>query len=256
MVHRDLKPANLMLVPAAQASPVASAPGGFTVKILDIGVGRALFDEGDPSGSFKADLTGAGDILGAPDYMAPEHARNAHGADIRADIYSLGCIGFQMLTGQVPFPATNLVQQMLGHATEPSPRLADKGVTGQPELQGILDTMMAKDPAQRYPTPAAAAKAVERYLTSGQAKPPPAARVVTPAYLQWLATQGQSLPPAARPFVKENQASEIELVVLEPKKTILSLLPLGHRDLMFLALGAGALLAVEALVWLIILVMT
>ena len=117
VVHRDLKPANLMLVPAP-------APGGLdttlqaTVKILDIGLGRALFDEGSSTAGPSADLTGTGAILGVPDYMAPEQVRDAHAVDIRADIYSLGCVFYQTLTGQTPFPDSSPVRQMIRHATE------------------------------------------------------------------------------------------------------------------------------------------
>src|SRR5262249_29577631 len=85
LVHRDLKPANLMLVPV----PKKDDTSGCTVKILDIGLGRGLIDTG-----FNAEqdpgLTGEGVLLGTPDYMAPEQARDPRSTDIRADVYSLG----------------------------------------------------------------------------------------------------------------------------------------------------------------------
>src|SRR5206468_1681213 len=81
MVHRDLKPGNLMLV------TLPPTPGGigpaYSVKLLDIGLGRALFDE---EGQPNADLTSDGVLLGTPDFMAPEQARNSHAADVRSDI--------------------------------------------------------------------------------------------------------------------------------------------------------------------------
>src|SRR6185295_17474730 len=87
-------------------------------KVLDIGLGRALFDEGTPGAADMGELTNEGAILGTPDYMAPEQARDAHAADIRADIYSLGCIFYEMLTGQTPFPDASVVRQMVRHAKE------------------------------------------------------------------------------------------------------------------------------------------
>src|SRR5262249_54649625 len=103
MVHRDLKPANLMLVPA----PGRGEPDNTlraTVKILDIGLGRELFDENAPQAQQNTELTGEGVLLGTPDYLAPEQARDPRTIDIRADIYSLGCVLYHALAGQSPFP--------------------------------------------------------------------------------------------------------------------------------------------------------
>ena len=168
MVHRDLKPANLMLAPA----PAAFEPDttlGATLKILDIGVGRALFDEGDAAAVGQAaDLTNQGDILGSPDYMAPEQARDAHSADTRSDIYTLGCVLYHTLTGQPPFPEGNLVQKLKQHATATPRPLKDCDAAAPARLQAILDQMLAKDPARRYATPAKAAQALHAFLARGQ----------------------------------------------------------------------------------------
>jgi Leucine-rich repeat (LRR) protein len=160
VVHRDLKPGNLMLLPLP-AAPGEAAPA-CAVKVLDIGLGRALFDE---EGQPNADLTAAGVLVGTPDYMAPEQGRNSHAADIRSDVYSLGCVLYECLTGRVPFSDKNVVQKLMKHASEmpPPPNLA--GYSQSAALVKVLWKMLAKDPAQRYQTPAAAAKALEPFLT-------------------------------------------------------------------------------------------
>src|ERR1700722_8741387 len=101
MIHRDVKPSNLMLMPA----PVKNeTTWNSTVKILDIGLGREMFDEETPEGQIETQLTVEGSVLGTPDYLAPEQAKDARSADIRADIYSVGCVLFHCLCGHPPFP--------------------------------------------------------------------------------------------------------------------------------------------------------
>jgi serine/threonine protein kinase len=186
MVNRDLGPDNLMLVPApAPGEPDTTL--GATVKILDIGLGRALFDDGTAGSTRPVVLTSTGDVLGAPDYLAPEQARDARAADVRADIYSLGCVLYHALAGQPPFPDANLVRQMVRHATEAPRPVRDFNPTVPDELQDIVSRMMAKDAAQRYPLPEVAAKELQGFLDSRQkAQPPlePEARI--DAFRQWL----------------------------------------------------------------------
>jgi serine/threonine protein kinase len=162
LVHRDLKPANLMLVGGAPDTTMHA-----TVKILDIGLGRSLFDENVDAKSLEPGLTSEGVLLGTPDYMAPEQARDARAADIRADIYSLGCVLYHLLAGQLPFPDTNVISQMIRHATE-QPKLLKEFNSAVPDgLQQIVNWMLAKDPSQRYPTPERAAQAMQVFLAAG-----------------------------------------------------------------------------------------
>jgi serine/threonine protein kinase len=161
MVHRDLEPANLMLVPGSAEH--AETTLNSTVKILDIGLGRAVFDEGAP-GSGPVNLTSTGDLLGTPLYCSPEQTKDPRQADIRSDIYSLGCVLYHTLAGQPPFEDKGPVRLMLSHANEPPPRLARLNLGEPPGLQQVLDCMMAKDPALRFPTPGQAAQELRRFL--------------------------------------------------------------------------------------------
>jgi len=190
MVHRDLKPANLMLVrPSSKARTDTTADA--TVKILDIGLGRALFDEG-AGGAPANDLTGTGAMLGTPEYLAPEQARNAHAADIRADIYSLGCTLYHCLAGRPPFSEANPVLLMVKHATEQPKPMRDFNPAVAEGLQQIVSRMMAKDAAQRFPTPDQAARALQAFLSGGQEQRQ-ADDPQMMAYLKWLeANPGQA----------------------------------------------------------------
>jgi eukaryotic-like serine/threonine-protein kinase len=158
MVHRDLKSGNLMLVPAParQENTLRSM-----VKILDIGLGRELFDP--DSREVSADLTSEGTILGTPDYLSPEQARDPRRADIRSDLYSLGCILYQALAGEPPFKDDNLVRQILRHATQPPPALPREVPAG---LGQVVMKLLAKDPGQRYQTPAETAEALKASLAA------------------------------------------------------------------------------------------
>jgi serine/threonine protein kinase len=194
-VHRDLKPANLMLVPAPTPGPQETT-NGCAVKILDIGLARTLFDENLSDSEEDPQLTREGVILGTPDYMAPEQARDARSADIRSDVYSLGCVLYHMLAGQPPFPDTNVISQMVRHATEPAQPLKDYNAAIPDGLQQIVNWMMAKDPKGRYPTPERAAQALQVFLAAGTEKPAgaePSDKMRS--YLTWLDRENQKPGP-------------------------------------------------------------
>jgi WD40 repeat protein/serine/threonine protein kinase len=137
IVHRDIKPSNLML----------DATG--TVRVLDLGLARVA-SAYDPFGQAgESAVTKAGTYMGTADYVAPEQAEDSHGADHRADIYSLGCTLYYLITGEVPFPAKTILKRMMAHAERPAPSLC----AGRPEVPRALDAvfqkMMAKRPDDR-----------------------------------------------------------------------------------------------------------
>jgi serine/threonine protein kinase len=189
LVHRDLKPANLMLVRApegATGKPAAEGTLNLAVKILDIGLGRALLEEAAPAGDHSASITAVGVLLGTPDYMSPEQARDPHTIDIRSDIYSLGCVLYHCLAGSPPFPDTNIISQMIRHASE-APRPLREHSPEVPEgLQQIVDWMLAKEPDKRYPTPERAAAALEVFLAAGTAPKAPEPDAKMRSFLTWL----------------------------------------------------------------------
>lgn len=204
MVHRDLKPANLMLVPGFVKGETDNTLRS-TVKVLDIGLGREFFDESQPTEEERpADLTGEGVILGTPDYLAPEQARDPRTIDVRADIYSLGCVLYHLISGQPPFPDKNLLNQMVRHATETAKPLKDFNPAVPDGLQQILNWMIAKQPTQRYPTPERAAQALQVFLLADSE---PARREEQPTmkkYLTWLEasqppSEEETLPPMTMP---------------------------------------------------------
>lgn len=186
MIHRDVKPANMMLTPAPGRH---DSTWECTLKILDIGLGRELFDDFTPEGQIETQLTVEGSVLGTPDYLAPEQAKDARSADIRADIYSIGCVLFHCLCGHSPFPDSNIMSQMLKHATEKPPLISSIVADVPPGLQAVLDTMLAKFPDDRYATPAAAAAALTPFMASSGTAPMAASLV--PGYKEWLETESQ-----------------------------------------------------------------
>ncbi len=185
MVHRDVKPANLMLTPAAEAGKPDTWQA--TLKILDVGLGREMFDDTMPEGQVETQLTQEGAVVGTPDYLAPEQAKDARTADIRADIYSMGCVLYHCLTGRPPFTESSIMAQMVKHATETPQPLATFTTDLPPGLQNVMNHLLAKSPEGRYHTPAEAAAALRPFVGT---KPTSGARPV-PTSQSWLTSESQ-----------------------------------------------------------------
>jgi serine/threonine protein kinase len=193
MIHRDVKPSNLMLVPPfSRSGPDTTLLA--TLKLVDIGLGRGLFDEVDPGDdSPNLNLTREGAILGTPDYLAPEQARDARSADIRSDIYSAGCVLFHLIAGRPPFTERNVMSQMVKHASEPLPRITEFAPEVPPALQLVLDKMTAKNPADRFQTPFEAAEAMQLFLPEQSATP--VGTAILPAFQSYLVEESKNDHP-------------------------------------------------------------
>jgi serine/threonine protein kinase len=152
LVHRDIKPANLLIVRSAKDRRAPHAP---RVKILDFGLARFASESSDEGG-----LTRTGQIMGTPDYMAPEQVRSSRDADIRADIYSLGCTLYHMLTGRVLFDNERMVDRLMARVAREAPRVRSYRPEVGPVLDDVVAKMLARQPEDRYQTPAEAAEAL------------------------------------------------------------------------------------------------
>jgi eukaryotic-like serine/threonine-protein kinase len=164
MVHRDVKPANLLVQRRGFSD---DSPG--LVKISDFGLARLQAPPGNPSASQVVGtiLTREHAVMGTPDYLSPEQARNLHTTDIRSDIYSLGCTFYFLLTGQVPFPGGKTMDKLVRHSSEQPAAIRQFRSDVPPAVLDVLNRMMAKRPADRYQTPAELAAALEPYAVSG-----------------------------------------------------------------------------------------
>ena len=153
MVHRDIKPSNLMLARDGN-KPV--------VKVLDFGLAKVTSERAVDGG-----LTSEGQMLGTPHYVAPEQTVNAQKADIRADIYSLGCTLYCLLTGHPPFDAPSLYELLQAHHSMDAKPLNFIRPDVPVELAAVVAKMLAKEPERRFQTPAEVAKALTPFFKNG-----------------------------------------------------------------------------------------
>ncbi|HEY7315917.1 MAG TPA: bifunctional serine/threonine-protein kinase/formylglycine-generating enzyme family protein [Gemmataceae bacterium] len=215
MVHRDIKPSNLLLTGAGR------------VKLLDLGLARFQAGAEDDSSST---MTESGIIMGTPDFLAPEQARRAHDVDIRADLYSLGCTFYFLLTGRVPFPGGTLGEKIAHHLLDEPIPVQRLRPDVPPRFAAVVRKLMVKQPEQRYQSPAEVAKV--------------------------LAQGGEPISAARVASESENTVPDWAEVV-DPDKTV-AYEPIHHqpsprrRGLFWLLVGTAAALAGLALVCLVL----
>jgi len=139
IVHRDIKPSNLLIDKHG------------TVKILDLGLARV--DHNDQADEDARDsLTQTNQVLGTVDFMSPEQSLNAREADHRADVYSLGCTFFRLLTGKNVYFGSTVIEKIVAHREKPVPSLREMRPDVSPELDAAFQRMLVKDPKKRTQT--------------------------------------------------------------------------------------------------------
>jgi serine/threonine protein kinase len=138
VVHRDIKPSNIL---------ITMQHGRCIAKLVDLGLARGGIEE-------TSRITSDGSTVGTVDYMSPEQARDSSLADTRSDIYSLGCSLYQMLSGAPPFAEGAIVERLLKHVRAEPADLRQLHVNVPDDLWAVCRRMLAKQPSQRYQTPA------------------------------------------------------------------------------------------------------
>lgn len=212
LVHRDIKPANLFLIhppdPKAEACLSVQRGRDPIVKILDWGLARLrpLAGEAQERTPTEADAE-KGMLIGTADYIAPEQAVDPCLVDIRADIYSLGCTLYFLLTGRPPFPGASLMQKLLAHQEADRPSVQELRPDVPDNLASVLQRMMAKRPEERYAIPLLAAAPLRQFIKGGSGAFP----LVSPDGVP-------SRPPTATSLAPTRPATAIDLRSNKPSR--------------------------------------
>jgi tetratricopeptide (TPR) repeat protein len=197
LVHRDVKPANVLLTRTGEQ---------VTAKLADFGLARVVHEE-----EFR--LTRDGSTVGTVDYMSPEQARSSAAADIRSDIYSLGCTFFHMLSGAPPFGEGSLTERIYKHLDTEPPDIQTLNPDVPADLAAVLRRMLAKKPTDRYQTPA-------ELLDALFPKPQPVRPVPAPEPPR--APQPRPAPPEEAPVPAGPPARAAERETVRPPRAVRS----------------------------------
>jgi len=201
IVHRDIKPANLMLAKSG------------VVQVLDLGLARVI-ESTSPSGkSVVASLTQTGAYMGTVDFIAPEQADDAKSADHRADIYSLGCTLYFLLTGRPPFEGETLLKKLIAHQERPAPSLGAARPDAPKALEDAYQAMMAKRPADRPQSMTAVIGLLESCRSPIGDEEEARAGLTTYAakVFKRAAPRGRDRGPEASIFARRNEAGGLQI---------------------------------------------
>jgi serine/threonine protein kinase len=225
LVHRDIKPSNLFVT-----------QDGACVKILDFGLARLGETEGEAS---STTLTREGAVMGTLDYIAPEQAIDSHQVDIRADLYSLGCTFYHLLTGKVPFPGGEALAKLLKHRIDEPTPLRQLRPEVPEAVSGVVRKLMAKLPTKRYQSPVELVITLQD-LMRGQP-------VVTGPTDSTSATSDWTLPSTPEnPFVGLDRSDTIAATSATRPEPLLA--PVRSRRLPLILAGGFGLLLLGGLV--------
>ncbi len=194
VIHRDIKPDNILLEGTRGR-----------VMVTDFGIAKAL------TASSSATLTSAGMAIGTPSYMSPEQAAGERDIDGRSDLYSVGIVAYQMLSGELPFNAPTVAGILMKHITEPAPLLHERFSDVPEDLSLAVARCLEKDPENRWPSAEAMRRALESRTVAGY----------RPTGLGWRAESRPANPTRPSPRTASTRGSASPRPLARP--------PLGER---------------------------
>ena len=236
IIHRDIKPSNFL---------VTQRKGLPFIKLIDLGLARRVDDSGPR-------VTLAGTTLGTVDYLAPEQARDSGAADVRSDIYSLGCTWYHMLAGRPPFAEGTVAERVHKHVSMPPPDLLKINPRVPDSVNHIVLKMLAKNPAERYQTPeelldALEAKSADESASEMEIEQAGGAEPAAPTASQVDLLADLAGEHGAGAAARKRRAGRTEFLDYERRQENARLLPKSeHRqqERRFWAIGAGVVSAV------------
>ena len=188
IVHRDLKPSNLFLMRRAESEPV--------VKVLDFGIAKMRAEAEAEGGPVKGNLTATNSTLGSPAYMSPEQVRGAKTLDARSDLWSMGVVLYQLVSGALPFEADALSAMLLAIMNGVPVPLGARAPWAPPGVAGIIERAMQRDPAQRFASAREMREEIVRLLGGAPGSSVTATAAITDAMVAPLSAAEKSSRPS------------------------------------------------------------